>query len=162
LTANDPEVEEFISLRRLNRHISIVIDSDRKSKQKDINDTKKRVQAEIEVGLGIAWVTAGREIESYIDRNVLETAAKEIHPSIESVPCRTKYDDPLNGITKTKAKVTIDKIKLAHKIAQNPVNWDILDLREKTESLVDFIRVSNRLDRKIETDVDESESEVSS
>jgi len=157
LTANDPEVDEFISLRRLNRHISILIDSDRSSKKKDINDTKKRVQAEVEDGSGLAWITAGREIESYIDRNILETAAKEIHPSIDSVPCRTKYDDPLNGITKTKTKVTIDKIKLAHKIVQNPVNLDTFDLREKVESLVDFIREANRLDALFASE-DENES----
>jgi len=153
LTANDPEVEEFISLRRLNRHISIVIDSDRKLKQKDINDTKKRVQAEIEAGSGLAWITAGREIESYIDRDILETAAKELHPSIDSMPYRTKYDDPLNVLAKT--KVIVDKIKLAHKIVQSPVNWEILDLRKKSEAFVDFIRLSNRLERKFASAVDE-------
>jgi len=147
LTANDPEVNEFISLRRLNQNISIVIDSDRKSKKKDINDTKKRVCAEFEAGSGLAWITAEREIENYIDRNIIETAVKEIHPSVDSISCRTKYDDPLNGFTKTKAKVLVDKIKLAHKVVQNPVNWDILDLREKSENLVDFVRVSNRLDK---------------
>ncbi len=146
LTANDPEVEEFISLRRLNQNISIVIDSDRKSKQNDINDTKKRVQAEFEASTGMAWITGGREIESYLDREILETAIKEIHPSIASVKCRTKYDDPLNGVTIKNTKVTVDKIKLAHKIVQNPVNWEILDLRRKSEMLVDFIRSSNHLD----------------
>jgi len=154
LTADDPEVEEFISLRRLNRNISIVIDSDRKSKQKDINDTKKRVQAEFEAGAGLAWITAGREIENYIDRNILEVAAKDLHLSIDSIICRTKYDDPLNGVTKTKSKVTVDKIKLAHKIVQNPVNWEILDLRERSEALVDFVRISNRLGRKFTPVVD--------
>ncbi len=146
LTANDPEVEEFISLRRLNQNISIVIDSDRKSKQNDINDTKKRVQAEFEASSGIAWITGGREIESYLDRGILEIAIKEIHPSIASVKCRTKYDDPLNGVTIKNAKITVDKIKLAHKIVQSSVNWEILDLREKSELLVDFIRSSNHLD----------------
>jgi hypothetical protein len=154
LTANDPEVEEFISLRRLNRHVSIVIDSDRKLKQKDINDTKKRVQSEIEEGSGLAWITAGREIESYIDRNVLETAAKEIHPNIDSMPYRTKYDDPLSVVAKPKTKVTVDKIKLAHKVVKTPVNWDILDLREKSELIVDFIRTSNRLEALFALDVD--------
>jgi predicted ATP-dependent endonuclease of OLD family len=162
LTANDPEVEEFISLRRLNRHVSIVIDSDRKLRQKNINETKKRVQAEIEASSGLVWITAGREIESYIDRNSLEVAAKEIHPSIDSMLYRTKYDDPLNGYTKAKSKVTIDKIKLAHKIVQNPANWEILDLQEKTKALVDFIRISNRLDKLFVSNVDEIKSEVTS
>ncbi len=145
LTANDPEIEEFISLRRLNQNISIVIDSDRRSKQNDINDTKKRVRAEFEASSGIAWITGGREIESYLDRNVLETAIKEIHPSVASIKYRTKYDDPLNGVTIKNAKVPVDKIKLAHKIVQNSVNWKILDLQEKSQMLVDFIRSSNRL-----------------
>jgi predicted ATP-dependent endonuclease of OLD family len=43
LSADDPEVGEFISLRRLNQNISIVIDSDKKSKQSEINETKRRV-----------------------------------------------------------------------------------------------------------------------
>lgn len=147
LTADDPEVEEFISLRRLNRNISILIDSDRKSKQKDINATKKRVQSEFESSSGLAWITDGQEIENYIDRNVLEKSAKELYQNIDSINYRTKYDDPLNGLTKTKAKVEIDKIKLAHAIVKNPVNLDVLDLRENVEKIVDFIRLSNRLDK---------------
>ena len=58
--------------------------------------------------------------------------------------CRNKYDDPLNGTTEKGAKVTIDKIKLAHKIVQKPVNLAVLDLRERIEKMVDFIRSSNR------------------
>lgn len=150
LTANDPEVDEFISLRRLNRNISIVIDSDRKSKQSDINDTKKRVKDEFEASGGIAWITDGREIENYLSREQLEIAAREIHPSIVRMKYKNKYDDPLVGETNPKSKVTIDKVKLAHKLVQSPVNWETLDLRKNTEKMVDFIRVSNHLPKKFE------------
>lgn len=155
LTAEDPEVEEFISLRRLNRNISILIDSDRRSKQKEINETKKRVKSEFESSSGFAWITDGKEIENYIDRNILESSAKAIHPNIDTINCRTKYDDPLNGLTKTKSKVTIDKIKLAHEVVKKPVSLDVLDLRENVEKLVDFIRLSNRLDRMFTTSSEE-------
>jgi predicted ATP-dependent endonuclease of OLD family len=43
LSALDPEVTEFISLRRLNRYISILIDSDRDKLRGRINDTKQRL-----------------------------------------------------------------------------------------------------------------------
>ncbi len=147
LTADDPEIREFISLRRLNRNISIVIDSDRKSKQNEINETKKRVQAEFEASSGIAWITNGREIENYLDRTIIEKGIREIHPSVTKLKYRTKYDDPLNSLTESSAKVEVDKVKLAHKIVTNPVNLEILDLKEKTQLLVDFIRLSNHLDK---------------
>lgn len=150
LTANDPEVEEFISLRRLNRNISIVIDSDRKLKQSDINDTKKRVKDEFEASGGIAWITDGREIENYVSRDQLEAAVKEIHPSIVRMKYKNKYDDPLVGETEPKSKFTIDKVKLAHKLVQSPIDWGILDLRENVEKIVDFIRISNHLPKKFE------------
>lgn len=146
LTADDPEVEEFISLRRLNRNISIIIDSDKKSRQNEINDTKKRVAGET-VNAGLAWITDGREIENYIERGILEAAAKEIHPSIAQMKYRTKYDDPLNAATEKGAKVMVDKIKLAHKIVQKPVNLAVLDLRERIEMMVAFIRSSNCLEK---------------
>ncbi len=150
LTANDPEVDEFISLRRLNQNISIVIDSDKKSKQSEINETKKRVQAEFERGLGMAWITNGREIENYLDRETLETTIKQMYTNVLSMKYRTKYDDPLNAVTKSNPKMMIDKVKLANRMIQNPVNWEVLDLRENAQKLVDFIRSSNHLSKKFD------------
>ena len=43
LTANDPEVTDFISLRKLNRNVGILIDSDKASAHAKINSTKSRV-----------------------------------------------------------------------------------------------------------------------
>lgn len=50
LTADDTEINEFISLRRLNRYISIVVDSDKACKKDDINQTKNRIKEEFDKG----------------------------------------------------------------------------------------------------------------
>jgi len=63
LSADDESIEEFILLRRLNRHISVVIDSDRTKKGERINKTKSRVCKEFDKGPGFAWVTQGREFK---------------------------------------------------------------------------------------------------
>jgi hypothetical protein len=145
LTANDPEVEEFISLRRLNRNIAVLIDSDRKSNNSKINETKQRIQAEFENGSGLAWITDGREIENYLDRNILEKTIREIYPAVTSIIYRTKFDDPLHGENRTKKREDIDKVKLAHKVVRNPANLGILDLQSKCQNLVDFIKNANHL-----------------
>jgi hypothetical protein len=46
LSADDSEVSEFISLRKLNRHLCVVIDSDKTTANSRINSTKKRVKDE--------------------------------------------------------------------------------------------------------------------
>ena len=76
-------VEEFIELLKLNRFSSIVIDSDKKSEQSAINATKKRLVDEIEANKGVAWVTAGREIENEELYEVIEfllSGVVSLHP----------------------------------------------------------------------------------
>ena len=72
LSASEETIGEFIELLRLNRFSSIVIDSDKRSEQSQINATKQRLVREIETNKGIAWVTEGREIENEIQENVLK------------------------------------------------------------------------------------------
>ena len=60
LSADDPEVMDFISLRRLNRFIMIVMDSDRSVPRGRLNATKRRVRDEFDRGPGFAWITKGR------------------------------------------------------------------------------------------------------
>jgi hypothetical protein len=113
LTAEDPEVEEFISLRRLNRNISIVIDSDRSTSEQEIRDTKKRIQGEFDNGPGFAWITKGREIENYIAIDVLEKAAKTVHASIESLAKKGDYENRLNSaiVGGAEKEFDMDKVK---------------------------------------------------
>ena len=95
LTANDPEVNDFISLRRLNRNVVVVIDSDRKTIDDTINSTKTRIVTELTSSAGFCWVTAGRQIENYVTHSVLEAAIRAAHPTTKDVQVGNQFDDPL-------------------------------------------------------------------
>jgi len=83
LTAEDDsdELDDFISIRKLNRHACIVFDSDKDKPRAWINTTKRRLKEEFNQGSGFAWVTKGREIENYIDAETIEECVKSVHPS---------------------------------------------------------------------------------
>jgi putative ATP-dependent endonuclease of the OLD family len=67
LSAEDPEeTRNLVAIFRVNRNAAVVIDSDRRSATESINPTKQRIVGEITALHGIAWVTAGREIENYL------------------------------------------------------------------------------------------------
>lgn len=144
LTANDPEVEEFISLRRLNRYIAIVIDSDRASAAATINATKQRIKAEFNQGPGFAWVTKGREVENYIPADTLDRAVRAVHLRMVRREANGVFDHVLPFRDKRSKLVTdVDKVKVAHAVASEPADLTVLDLRKKIEQLVAFVRAAN-------------------
>lgn len=146
LTADDPEITDFISLRRLNRHISILIDSDRSKVSQAINGTKKRVQQEFDKGPGFAWITKGREIENYVEPQLLEECVKAVHKNAARLDKTGQFDHCFYYRTaKGELKEEPDKIKVAHEVVKHPANLDVLDLRTKMTKLVEFIRQANDL-----------------
>jgi len=147
LSADDSEVEDFISLRRLNRHIAVLIDSDKAGAGESINATKERVRAEFNEGPGFAWVTKGREIENYIDADVIDEAIQNVHTNVVAVPNRGDYDDRLvYKISGDRKQKQADKVKVANKVASGDADLDVLDLREQIQKIVEFIRESNGMD----------------
>jgi predicted ATP-dependent endonuclease of OLD family len=146
LSADDPELTEFISLRRMNRNIAIVIDSDKKNIRGRINATKKRVKDEFNKGPGFAWVTKGKEIENYIPESVISQCIHEVHTDVEEVIQSGDFLSRLNYKSK-KGKLKIaDKVKVAHKVVEKKVYLDVLDLRKMIKTMVTFIRSSNMMD----------------
>lgn len=144
LSANDPTVNDFISLRRLNRHIAIVIDSDRESKNHKLNPTKIRVRDEFDGGPGFAWITYGREIENYIEPAILENSIKTIHKRAQSLVSSERFAHPY--FYRDSANIThkdIDKVAVARHIIEQRQNLSRFDLKEKLNQLVLFIRNAN-------------------
>lgn len=144
LTANDPEVDDFISLRRLNRNIAILIDSDKRYARQPINDTKRRVAGEFNQGPGFAWITKGREIENYIASDKLKAVIQEVHPEATEIGCPGEYAD----CTQFKKRGSdgfkqADKVKVARKVVTQTPDLDVLDLRTQVKRLVAFIEQSN-------------------
>jgi hypothetical protein len=143
LTADDPEVDDFISLRRLNRHLVILIDSDKDGPRKRINATRRRVRDEVDSGRGFAWVTKGREIENYVSPELLTDAVKAVHLKAEDLIEDGQFARCLryrNGQGDVKQA---DKIKVAHEVVKHLADLDVLDLQKQMERLVEFIRDCN-------------------
>lgn len=157
LSADDEEVSEFIQLRALNRNLVIVIDSDRRAAGDDINATKKRICDEFGKHQGIAWVTAGREIENYIDHAQLQEAVRSVHPAKYGRPAAGgQFDHALHFHPKKSASTTqahkqpepvesdIDKVKVSRFIADSGYKrLDVLDLQDRVQEVVDYIRRAN-------------------
>lgn len=142
LEAEDSDITDFISLRRMNRRSFVVMDSDRGNSDCPINATKQRVAKEFTDEF--SWITAGREIENYIDEQSLYESLSDLyvdhfHALNNYGPYNHAflYEDP-SGKEKS-----ADKVKLAYAVTSRPINIDYLDLRQKVESLVQFIRDSN-------------------
>lgn len=146
LGADDEEVNDFINLRRINRNLAIVIDSDRPRKGARMNATKVRVRDEFDKGPGFTWVTAGREIENYVRPELMLMALQSIYSDVESLASEDKFAK--RYFFQSSGEITyedVDKIKIARAVTSLDADLDVDDLREKIEKAVGFIRHCNDL-----------------
>lgn len=79
LAANDPDLnpDDLVKILRVNRNAILLADSDKRSAGDKINKTKQRLVSEILEFGGLGWVTAGREVENYIPKSVLDETFPE-------------------------------------------------------------------------------------
>jgi len=68
------ETEDLINILSTNINAAIVMDSDKRSKQGHINDTKKRIQKEFEEKGMLCWISKGKEIENYLPYGAINSA----------------------------------------------------------------------------------------
>jgi hypothetical protein len=140
------EVNEFISLRRLNRRGVIVLDSDRDKKGAKLNATKLRLQKEFDAGPGHTWVTDGREIENYMSQAQLQAAICHAMPSAASYSAMGRYDNCLKVHGRNGRETQAPKVEVARYVANTfPPDLTILNLKIEIFRLVSFIRDSNPL-----------------
>ncbi|NVZ52770.1 ATP-binding protein [Pseudomonas sp. B6002] len=149
LTALDNDeqerLEDFISIRKLNRHSVIMFDSDKSSAHAKLSLTKQRLQEEFDLGPGFAWVTKGREVENYLDETFVEAAVLAVHPSAKSLESRGRWSNLLKyNKTKGGEVKEASKVKVAQYYTSNYVaDLKCLDLEEQMERLRLFILESN-------------------
>ncbi|MFH8934317.1 AAA family ATPase [Streptomyces griseosporeus] len=150
LTSTDDDVSDFIKLRRLNRHLAIVIDSDKTYASKPLNDTKKRVRDEFNSDLveGFAWITDGYTIENYVPPEILRSVVSEVHPHAKPLAWQgEKWINPLILQNKKTGKVAApDKNKIARMVCEKWMDKPTpgSDLGKKVRQCVDFIREANK------------------
>ncbi|WP_405556601.1 AAA family ATPase [Streptomyces canus] len=121
LTPEDEEVEDFINLRRLNRRLAIVIDSDKKSPRSHINPTKKRVSDGFDKPNegGFAWITQGYTIENYVPFEILRAAVADVHPQARVLQWQgEQWVNPLEVQNRSGKAITPDKNKIARRVCE--------------------------------------------
>lgn len=127
------ELTNKINILTTNHNSAIIIDSDKRKRSDDINDTKKRIEREFKQQKLFCWITAGKEIENYLPREAInEITVTPLNKKCGVFDLFPKY------IERVYPNFVNDKVGFAKKIVphitvQNSEN--ILDLKQQIEHL---------------------------
>ena len=103
-----------------------------------------RIKSEFAQAPGVAWVTAGREMENYVDAITLEKAIRAAHPTANKVISAGQYGKCLRYRCKgSKHETEADKVKVARQVTNQPAVLDVLDLERMVGKTAEFIRSAN-------------------
>ena len=92
----EQDCEDLISILLTNRNAAIVIDSDKRKNNSKINETKKRVKNEFEKYGAFCWITKGKEIENYLEKEAIEEAfGKKVGKQCEQYQLFPEYIGPI-------------------------------------------------------------------
>lgn len=141
------EEQGLISLLGINRNAILIMDRDKGSADEPVNFTKQRVSREVEASGGIAWLTAGREIEHYIPPSILEPGpqdeTRELSSIFESFSSTLERVSPSKAATYARSKVAfsdaICPILTKATLAQH------LDLATRLDTVLNAIRKWNSI-----------------
>lgn len=142
-----PDEASGVEILKVNKNAIILIDSDKKFADAEINATKKRIISEIESVGGFSWVTNGKEIENYISTAALKAFfQKDDLPNLEPY---ADIKDYLNAIgAGIGDKYKDNKVLFAEHICQlltKEMLGDVVSLKEKIAEASDRIKSWNRL-----------------
>lgn len=139
---NENEINDFISLVKINPNIILVMDSDKESEEDVINDTKLRIHKEL--GKENSWITDGREIENYLSKRTINMWLNNDENTALRLEKYNKVLDELKNYSKDKHESSREIVKF---IDENDL--DIYDLKEKISSICQKIRKWNFIDTPI-------------
>jgi energy-coupling factor transporter ATP-binding protein EcfA2 len=148
LSGDDPDLtDDYISLRRMNRKLAIVMDSDKTSSRARINGTKKRIRQRFDDGDGFAWISHGYTVENYVPTAVMRQAIHAAHKNATSIWSGDRFVNPLHPSQFTGAPKVLDKIAISRAVIQlwdHDTEW-VGDLRAQVQQTIEFIREANGL-----------------
>jgi len=146
LSAENPgDVDGGISILNANRNALILIDSDKRSQQSRINDTKQRIKDEFDALRAFCWITKGKEIENYIPLEVLNSRWGV--QAVEHVGRYDSYFDYLDqfvngeGAKYSNKKTLMAEELIPHMTKENLVQ--MLDINENMERVCGAIESWN-------------------
>lgn len=144
-TFDEENITNLINLMNVNKNSIILIDSDKTSKVKPINDTKKRIQKEFEKNGQLCWITKGKEIENYVPKQIISSFySKTVNEEFEQYDTIDKF---LNKYQANEGeKFRKSKIKYAQDYIEKMTLENIInsfDLDEKMKKVIKEIEKWN-------------------
>lgn len=133
----DSVANDLVDLRKINSNIAIVIDSDKSSSRAKINESKRRIRDESQDAF--CWITKGREIENYLPYDAFQKTCEYVHPHKYKAPVGNGDYDDWFGFDAP------DKTKIAIAMTETEPDFTRLDLNEKIEGLIQFIKKANQM-----------------
>ena len=150
LSADDPDdVDSAISVFRINRNAVIVMDSDRSKKGQKLESSKTSLIKDLEdVESSTTFVTHGRDIENYINPEVIQT-----HYSLDDTPRvidqYETFEDYLDDIETGRGKTfSNNKVLFADRIVDKFEKESLskmFDVNKKMNEIVDLIKGWNKI-----------------
>ncbi|MCK7613075.1 AAA family ATPase [Roseibium sediminicola] len=147
-------IKEFIDLKLLNQNMAIVLDSDKDSPRAKLKPAVDRINKDFsdKKENSMVWITKGREVENYVNPDVLHDALKRTHPTLYKGPTQFgPYDNSFhferNKADKDGCKIfkKADKVKVAELVCESPAYLDVLDLKKRISELSAMIEKVNLL-----------------
>ena len=138
--------DRLIALFRINTHFCVLMDSDKKSKNSSLGETKRRIVDECEASCAMSWVTWGATIENYVPEEALTSAIKVVHPGKKwNHELGNRYVCPLNFKFSGSRSGAPNKIAIAREVCQ--VGFEPLGrCRERVAKLCSAICSANRIE----------------
>jgi predicted ATP-dependent endonuclease of OLD family len=140
-TYDDPNDEERIEARRINRNAIILMDKDLES---GLKERVRRVSDEIKRNDGLAWITEGKEVENYIRIEALRVFSEE--PDLRAPKKNTSIFKLIKD--HGKGNFATRKVDLAERICRLPESSTLdgcLDLKDRLKEVSDRIRKWNSM-----------------
>ncbi len=146
LNAEAPEnIGSGISILNTNRNAIMLIDSDKRTQQAPINNTKQRIKDEFAAMDAHCWITKGKEIENYISSSVVD-AFWNVTDSNQVDKYESFFDYLDNIVAGEGAKYNAKKPLLAEKLAPHMTKdnlSDVLDMDDNMTQVCSAIRAWN-------------------
>jgi hypothetical protein len=136
-----PADPSLVDLWKLNQRSWLVMDSD--LGDGELKPSVVRLRDEIEAsGRGGTWITEGYTVENYVAADTLLAAARSVHPVVHSMKSPRKNRDPLRCLIRQNGSEikSVDKVAIALAVSEMAPDLDQLDLRQRLDDLVDFLR----------------------
>lgn len=149
LSPEDPAVNEFVSLPRINRNFAVVMDSDRRKKGARLTATKRRIRDGVHSSSALArvWITGGYTVENYVPRRLLVEAVSAVHPKATCKWTGSLYKNPLGSAQVDGRDASVDKTAVARQVVLSWPEGEPLpsDARREIRGLIAMVRRANDL-----------------